>query len=118
VDEADERLVGLSDGNLLSRLPSQPVVDEMVETLLERPGVRIERIVSTGQATPAGKWLDQTSDEWVMVVAGRARISIEGEVADRELGAGDFVFLPAHCRHRVAWTDAEKPTVWLAIHFR
>ena len=118
MDEADECLVGLSDGNLLSGLPSQPLVDEMVETLLERPGVRIERIVSTGQATPGGKWLDQTSDEWVMVVAGRARLSIEGEVADRELGAGDFVFLPAHCRHRVAWTDAEKPTVWLAIHFR
>jgi hypothetical protein len=79
VDEADERLVGLSDGNLLSGLPSQPLVDEMVETLLERPGVRIERIVSTGQATPAGEWLDQASDEWVMVVAGRARLSIEGE---------------------------------------
>ncbi len=118
MDEADERLVGLSDGNLLSGLPSQPVVDEMVETLLERPGVRIERIVSTGQATPAGEWLDQASDEWVMVVAGRARLSIESEARDRELGPGDFVFLPAHCRHRVAWTDAEKPTVWLAIHFR
>jgi len=25
------------------------------------------------------------------------------------------VNLPAHCRHRVEWTQAEPPTVWLAV---
>ena len=35
---------------------------------------------------------------------------------DRELGEGDYLFLPAHCRHRVAWTRSEPPTVWLAIY--
>jgi cupin 2 domain-containing protein len=53
----------------------------------------------------------------VLVVEGSARLRIEGEAADRELGPGDFVFLHAHCRHRVTWTEPEKPTVWLAIHF-
>ncbi len=104
------------NGSLASGLPSQPIAGEKVDTLYERPGVRIERIVSTGQATPDGEWYDQDSDEWVLVVKGRARVRIDGEAQDRELGEGDFVFLPAHCRHRVAWTQREPPTVWLAIH--
>ncbi|MGH9810083.1 MAG: cupin domain-containing protein [Terriglobia bacterium] len=103
-------------GNLLSGLPSHPLAEELVEALCERQGLRVERIVSTGQATPDGEWYDQDSDEWVLVVKGNTRLRLEGEAHDRELGEGDFVFLPAHCRHRVAWTRSEPPTVWLAIH--
>ena len=43
---------------------------------------------------------------------------IEGESKDRALAEGDWILLPAHCRHRVTWTRAQPPTVWLAIHFR
>jgi len=43
---------------------------------------------------------------------------IEGEDEDRELEAGDWVLLPAHCRHRVTWTQSTPPTVWLAIHYQ
>ena len=103
-------------GSLTSGLKSQPAAEEKVETLYQRPGLRIERIVSTGQVSPDGHWYDQDSDEWVLVVKGSARLRIEGEAQDRELGEGDYVFLPAHCRHRVAWTRSEPPTVWLAIH--
>jgi len=90
---------------------------EWVERIAGKKGVRIERIVSTGQTTPEGHWYDQETDEWVLVVAGAARLRIEGEATDRELGEGDWIFLPAHCRHRVTWTRAEPPTVWLAVHF-
>ena len=41
----------------------------------------------------------------------------EGEMQDRVLEAGDWVLLPAHCRHRVTWTQESPPTVWLAIHY-
>jgi cupin 2 domain-containing protein len=34
------------------------------------------------------------------------------------LSPGDHVIIPAHVRHRVEWTDAEHPTVWLAVHYR
>jgi cupin 2 domain-containing protein len=105
-------------GNLKSDLPRHPLPDEIGGLLLERPDLRIERIVSTGQATPEGQWYDQETDEWVLVVAGAARLRIEGEQTDRELGEGDWILLPAHCRHRVTWTRAEPPTVWLALHFR
>jgi cupin 2 domain-containing protein len=108
----------IKTGNLRSGLPARPLPDEVVDLLVEHPGLRIERIVSTGQATPEGQWYDQDSDELVLVVDGTARLSIEGESEERELGEGDWILLPAYCRHRVTWTRAEPPTVWLAIHFR
>ena len=97
-------------------LPAQPVADEIFEVLVERPGIRIERIVSTGQTTPEGEWYDQDGDEFVLLVAGGARLRIESEAEDRTLGEGDWVFIPAHCRHRVTWTREDPPTVWLAVH--
>jgi cupin 2 domain-containing protein len=35
----------------------------------------------------------------------------------RVMRPGDHVQIPAHRRHRVAWTDPEQLTVWVAIHF-
>jgi cupin 2 domain-containing protein len=103
--------------NLLNDLPAG-ANEEVFTEILSRPGVRIERIVSTGQATPEGQWYDQDRGELVLVVDGAARLRIEGEATDRELSEGDWILLPAHWRHRVTWTRAEPPTVWLAIHFR
>lgn len=89
---------------------------ERFDDLLARPGLRIERIVSSGHASPPGFWYDQPHDEWVIVLKGAAGLVVEG-APERRLGAGDFVFLPARCRHRVAWTADGEPTVWLAVHF-
>ncbi len=90
--------------------------EERFDALLSRPGLRIERIVSTGQSSPPGFWYDQPEDEWVLVLRGSAGLQLEGE-AERTLRAGDFLLLPAHCRHRVSWTSDAEPTVWLAVHF-
>lgn len=95
---------------------SRRAASEQVEALFARPGLRIERIVSTGQASPPGFWYDQPQDEWVIVLRGGAGLLVEGE-AERTLGPGDFAFLPARRRHRVVWTAADEPTVWLAVHF-
>jgi len=104
-------------GSLKTGLPARAIADELTEALYQAPGVRIERIVSTGQVTPEGQWYDQESDEFVLVVTGAARLLIEGEAQERELASGDWLLLPAHCRHRVTWTETDKPTVWLAMHF-
>ena len=107
----------VKSGSLRRGLPAKPLPDEVLDVLVKQGEFRIERIVSTGQATPEGQWYDQQNDEWVLLVEGAARLRIEGEEADRELGEGDWIMLPAHCRHRVTWTRAEPPTVWLAVHF-
>jgi len=100
--------------NLFSHLPPAEA-EEAATALLAGDGVRLERIVSYGHVSPEGFWYDQDEAEWVMVVSGGARLRIEGEAEDRALGPGDSVYLPAHCRHRVAWTDPDRPTVWLAL---
>jgi cupin 2 domain-containing protein len=102
-------------GSLLSNL-SFPEDLEIVTTLVEADACRIERIVSSGQATPPGEWLEQDRREFVVVLTGRARLAFEGEAAALSLGAGDWVDIPAHRRHRVDWTDPDQPTVWLAVH--
>jgi cupin 2 domain-containing protein len=101
--------------NLFDDLP--PDADgEVFTELLLREGVRIERIVSTGQSTPADKPYDQEHDEWVLLLAGSARLWIEGQ-GERDLRPGDHVLIPAHRLHRVTWTVEGRRTIWLAIHF-
>lgn len=102
--------------NLLDTLPV-PADSEQFTELLARPGLRIERIVSTGQASPPGFWYDQPDGEWVLVVAGEASLRFADEQQPRALKAGDFLEIAPHRRHRVEWTHPEQPTVWLAIHY-
>jgi cupin 2 domain-containing protein len=100
--------------NLFDGLPDRSEHEQFTE-LLSRKGVRIERIVSTGQTTPADQPYDQPHDEWVLLVAGAARLWIDGE-GERGLQPGDYGLIPAHRRHRVTWTAEDAATVWLAVH--
>lgn len=95
---------------------AKPAAEQLTE-LLAAPNLRIERIVSTGQATPEGEWLDQAEAEWVILLRGAARLHFEGETRARLLKPGDYVAIPAHCRHRVDWTTPREATVWLALHY-
>lgn len=102
--------------NILSGLPPA-LPGEDFEAIIDSPSVRIERITSNGQVTPAGTWYDQKRDEWVLVLAGGAELLFEDSPEPQQLDVGDYVLIPAGCRHRVAWTDPAKKTVWLAVHF-
>lgn len=104
-----------TSGNLFADLPSK-LPEERFEALLEKNGLTLERIVSTGQATPPGEWYDQPRDEWVVLLRGAAVLRFEDEATERKLGPGDYLFIPAHARHRVEWTSETEPTVWLALH--
>ncbi|MHB1372770.1 MAG: cupin domain-containing protein [Thauera sp.] len=99
-------------GNLLAALPS-PAAGEIFQTLFDHPGCRIERIVSHGHASAAGDWYDQDADEWVVLLSGDAVLQFDGGDVAR-LKAGDWITIPAHCRHRVASTSPD--AVWLAVH--
>lgn len=96
-------------------LPDPLPTTEWFDTLLQTAWVRVERIVSTGQVTPSGEWYDQAADEWVVLLQGRATLEY-GDGRRQALTAGDYVFLPAHCRHRVLYTSHPPPCIWLAIH--
>ena len=102
--------------NLYAALPPAGTPDELFTTLLAEPGLVIERIVSTGQASPPDFWYDQPAAEWVLLLAGEARLRFADEDTARRLVPGDYVEIAPHRRHRVEWTMPDAPTVWLAIH--
>jgi len=95
-------------------LPDPLPDNEEFTEMLRSKNLRIERIVSSGQTTPDGQWYDQDEDEWVALIQGEAILEYEnGEKV--QLSAGDHILLPAHCRHRVAYTSANPPCIWLAV---
>lgn len=100
--------------NLLSDLPA-PGEKEAFESILERPGLRIERIVSHGHVTRSDEPYEQPEDEWVLLVEGAARLWLDGQ-GEVALSPGDHLLIPAGLRHRVTWTLPDAPTVWLAVH--
>lgn len=92
-------------------LPSTEQVDDLITDL----GVKIERIVSTGQITPKDQWYDQKRDEWVILIQGKAHLEYEnGQIT--KLSPGDHQLIPAHKKHRVTYTSQDPPCIWLAIH--
>ena len=102
--------------NILANLPPA-LSGEVFTTIVESEYVRIERIVSNGQATPEDSWYDQERDEWVLVLAGSADLLFDDTQHPQRLIAGDYALIPAGSRHRVTWTDPAEKTVWLAVHF-
>jgi cupin 2 domain-containing protein len=104
-------------GNLFANLPAGQLPEELVTVLAENAHVRIERIVSTGHASPPAFWYDQDEHEWVAVLQGEAMLHFE-QGASVHMQPGAHVLIRAHTRHRVEWTAAQEPTVWLAVFFR
>ena len=102
--------------NLFADVPST-LPHELVDVLVEAPGVRLERIVSTAHRTPPGQWYDQAMNEWVIVLRGSAGLRFEDQTEVVVLGPGSVIDIPAHRRHRVEWTDPAQPTIWIALHY-
>lgn len=86
---------------------------EIADILWQAEGLRVERIVSRGDVSPAGFWYDQEEDEWVAVLEGEAELEFpSGKVSLRR---GDTLLIPAHRRHRVSRTSIEPPCIWLCV---
>ena len=97
--------------DLPSSLPNQEIFESLVST--ER--ISIERIISNGQVTPSGEWYDQDKDEWVILLQGEACLAY-ADGSEIKLIAGDYLFIPAHQKHRVEYTSFQPPCIWLAVH--
>ena len=102
--------------NLFADVPYS-LQKELFQTILDKPNVRIERIVSPGHASPAGGWYDQERHEFVVLLQGAARLKFDGDNQAVTMTPGSFVDIAAHRRHRVEWTDPNQPTIWLAVHY-
>jgi cupin 2 domain-containing protein len=105
----------MNTGNLFKGIPTD-LDDEWFQILVQGKQTTIERIVSQGHCSPQGFWYDQDWDEWVTVVQGEAELEMQGQKDLVRLTKGDHLLIPAHVKHRVAWTSANPPTIWLAVH--
>ena len=103
--------------NIFQEIPT-PLPEELVETLLTRKEFRIERIVSHSHASPPDFWYDQEEHEWVILLSGAARLTLEGSPEPIQLAPGDYLNIPAHRRHRLEWTHPDQDTVWLAVFYK
>ena len=103
--------------NLFSNFPDV-AKQERIEEFVKDGTVRIERIVSYGQASLPDFWYDQEEHEWVVVLAGEGSIQWKKDGTTQTLKSGDSLFIPSHTQHRVAWTKPNAETVWLAVYWK
>ena len=101
--------------SLFDDIPTE-LPDELIEVLVRSGNVRIERILSRGHSSPGDFWYDQETNEFVLLLKGRAGLKFEGK-EDVIMEAGDYLDIKAHTRHRVEWTANDEDTLWLAIHY-
>lgn len=106
----------MGSNNLFDGIPAM-LADELFTPLVDAPGLKVERIVSQGQGAATDDWYDQPWTEWVVLLQGEARLLFEQGQQVKTLRPGDYVSIPAHCRHKVIWTPADQQTVWLAVHY-
>lgn len=106
----------MKSNNIFSNIPDS-ITQEIFETLLQTHHLKLERIVSSGQATPPGEWYNQDTDEWIILLSGSAGLLFEGDEEVYVINPGDYIHIPMHERHRVEWTDANEKTIWLALHY-
>ncbi|MEE9368527.1 MAG: cupin domain-containing protein [Pontiella sp.] len=100
--------------NLFADIPDK-LPEELTSVLTDSGHVRIDRIVSDGQASPEGFWYDQEQNEWVLLISGSAVLTIEDKLV--ELNPGDHLLIPAHQRHRIESTSTIEKTIWLAVFY-
>ena len=90
---------------------------ERFEELLKTNEVTIERIVSAGHRSPESGWYDQENNEWVLILQGSATLAFEDQNSI-VLNEGDYINIPSHTKHKVTWTEPDRETIWLAIHYK
>ena len=101
--------------NLLDPPDDSDTHSEVFEDIIRTENLLIEKIVSNGQITPEGEWYDPEVDEWILLFKGKAMLLFEHDEL-LEMSSGDYIMIPAHCRHRVVNTSTEPNCVWLAFH--
>lgn len=101
--------------NIFSNIPAE-LPSEIFEDIISTEKLRIERIVSKGQASPDTGWYDQNENEWVIVLSGFGVIEYANGMKVT-LKQGDYLNIKAHEKHRVIETSLDEPTVWLAVFY-
>jgi cupin 2 domain-containing protein len=88
---------------------------EVFESLLNTSDIRVDRIITLKPYDKSGKWYDQETNEWVLLMQGEAELEFEDD-EKIALKSGDYIFIPAHKKHRINYSSSEPKCIWLAIY--
>ena len=106
----------MKNGNLFANL-GDCQDKEIFSELTKGKNFKLKRIISCGQTSAKDDWYNQKQSEWVILLKGSARLEFENN-RFLDLKPGDYVYIPAGCRHRVDQTDRKQKTIWLAIYYQ
>jgi cupin 2 domain-containing protein len=96
--------------SIFDKLP--PLEDEIFEVLHKQKGIKISHIISSSKLKSIE--YDQEEDEFVLLLEGEALLEIEGK--EKMIKKGEYLFLPAHTKHKVL--EVKQNTHWLAIYIK
>jgi cupin 2 domain-containing protein len=103
--------------NIFSINKDSDFTNELFFELFKSDSCLIEKIVSTGQATKDGEWLEEDRDEWVILLQGFSEIKFfDGN--NFKMESGNYLLIPSNTKHRVESTSSNPPCIWLAIHIK
>jgi cupin 2 domain-containing protein len=91
--------------------------EEILESIYTNGNILIERIISAGQVTPDGIWLEEDYEEWVILLQGNSKIKFDGGKTI-EMEKGDYIIIPPNTKHKVIYTSTVPYCIWLAIHIK
>ncbi|HRS02344.1 MAG TPA: hypothetical protein P5545_07320 [Bacteroidota bacterium] len=89
--------------------------NEFFENLLKEKSFKIERIISNGQQTAPNIWLEESTNEFVLLLEGNSKLKFYADNDLYNLNKGDWLIIPKNTKHRVEFTD--KLTFWLTVHY-
>jgi cupin 2 domain-containing protein len=101
--------------NIFANIPKE-LATELFENIVENDALQIERIVSKGHISPESGWYEEQKNEWVILLKGQAIILFENQ-SEVFLKPGDYLEIPALQKHKVSWTEPDRETIWLAVHY-
>lgn len=103
--------------NILSLNKDLDYSNELFFELYKSGNCFIEKIISSGQSTKEGEWLEEDRDEWVILLQGFSEIKFfDGD--NFKMKSGDYLLIPSNKKHRVESTSSNPPCIWLAIHIK
>lgn len=105
----------LNEGNIFSNSVINSK-EEIFNTIFLGKNINIEQIISSGQTSPETGWYDQQQNEWIILLEGEAKIEFDDHKI-KHLQKGDYLLIPAHCKHKVTYTSALPKCIWLAVFF-
>ena len=101
--------------NIFKNIPEKENNEEIFEKLFSGKNFNIERIISDGQTTPEGEWLEEEGEEWVILLEGNSKIEF-GNGDSVEMKKGDWILIPPKTIHKVTYTSINPKCIWLAVH--